>query len=179
MQDSFVPIRPHRLGPLLAALLLLSTAAPSWAIMSGAESPRARSSDPDYADGREAFLRQDWPAAIAALLKVIERRPHHDNAHNMLGFAYRKMGDYEKAFHHYHRALELYPRHKQALEYLAEGYLELGRIEEAKATVLRLHEVCRFVVMAFDNNGWKYGCPELADLEKAFAAHGVPWPLAE
>jgi tetratricopeptide (TPR) repeat protein len=154
-------------------------APPAEAIMSGAESPRARSSDSDYADGREAFLRKDWKAAIESLLKVVERRPHHDNAHNMLGFSYRKLGDYERAFYHYEKALELNPRHKQALEYMGEGYLELGRIEEAKATAIRLDQVCRFVVMAFDNNGWKYGCEELEHLKKAFAEHGVPWPLPE
>jgi len=167
------------LGLLLVMVGSLLSGAPAHAIMSGAESPRARSSDSDYADGREAFLRKDWEGTITALLKVIERRPHHDNAHNMLGFAYRKLGNYEKALYHYEKALELNPRHKQALEYLGEGYLELGRIEDAKATARRLDEVCRFVVMAFDNNGWKYGCEELADLKEAFAKHGVPWPLPE
>lgn len=161
----------------ICASLLVLPAPPAGAIMSGAESPRARSSDSDYADGREAFLRKDWKATIESLLKVVARRPHHDNAHNMLGFAYRKLGEHERAFHHYERALELNPRHKQALEYLGEGYLELGRIEEAKATAIRLDEVCRFVVMAFDNNGWKQGCEERDDLERAFAAHGVAWPL--
>ncbi|MCX8101083.1 MAG: hypothetical protein N3D77_07595, partial [Geminicoccaceae bacterium] len=82
----------------IVSLILLLQAAPAAAIMSGAESPRARSSDSDYADGREAFLRKDWPATIEALLKVVERRPHHDNAHNMLGFASRKLGRWEKAF---------------------------------------------------------------------------------
>lgn len=167
----------------ISALIFLITlcfgTTPADAIMSGAESPRARSSDSDYADGREAFLRKDWAATIEALLKVVERRPHHDNAHNMLGFAYRKLGDYNRAFYHYEKALELNPRHKQALEYLGEGYLELGRVEDAKAVALRLDEVCRFVVMAFDNNGWKRGCEERDDLKRAFAEHGVPWPLPE
>ena len=164
---------------LLFSMLLTLHAVPAAAIMSGAESPRARSSDSDYADGREAFLRKDWKATIESLLKVVERRPHHDNAHNMLGFAYRKLGDYDRALFHYGKALELNPRHKQALEYLGEAYLELGRIEEAVATARRLDEVCRFIVMAFDNNGWKRGCEEREDLEKAFAEHGVPWPLPE
>lgn len=166
------------LAAILSLTFVLHTA-PVHAIMSGAESPRARSSDSDYADGREAFLRKDWPATIEALLKVVERRPHHDNAHNMLGFAYRKLGDYDRAFYHYGKALELNPRHKQALEYLGEGYLELGRIEDAKAVAIRLDEVCRFIVMAFDNNGWKRGCEEREDLKQAFAEHGVPWPLPE
>lgn len=159
------------------ALVLLLNISPAMAIMSGEESPRARSSDSDYADGKEAFEREDWPAVITALDKVVERRPWHDNAHNMLGFAHRKEGDFDAAFHHYAIALELNPRHKGALEYLGEAYLELGRIEAADEVFLRLAGVCRFVVMAFDNNGWQHGCPELDDLALAYAEHGAPLPL--
>ena len=164
--------------PALPLCLLLVLGAPAAeAIMSGEESPRARSSDSDYADGKEAFEREDWPTVIAALDRVVARRPWHDNAHNMLGFAHRKAGDFEAALHHYAIALELNPRHKGALEYLGEAYLELGRIEDADAVFLRLAGVCRFVVMAFDNNGWQHGCPELDDLALAYAEHRVALPI--
>ena len=144
--------------------------------MSGDESPVARSGDSDYADAKDAFAAQDWPAVIEALDKVVARRPRHDNAHNMLGYAWRKLGDYDRALDHYGKALALNPRHRGALEYLGEAYLELGRIDEANATIRRLAEVCTFVVMAFDNQGWKSGCEELQDLKQAFADHGVPLP---
>ncbi len=167
----------HLLSKFGSFLLCLGLAAsPALAVMSGEESNTVRSGDSDYADGKEAFLAEDWPAAIEALDKVVARRPWHDNAHNMLGFSWRKLGDYERAFVHYDKALSLNPRHRGALEYLGEAYLELGRTDEAKVILLRLAKVCDYVVMAFDNQGWKSGCEELRDLKEAFAEHGVPLP---
>jgi len=161
---------------VVGVVLAIVWGPPAQAIMSGEESPKARSSDNDYADGKEAFEREDWPAVIEALDKVVARRPWHDNAHNMLGFAHRKLGDYEAAFMHYDKALTLNPRHRGALEYLGEAYLELGRIEDAHAVTRRLAKVCNDVVMAFSNDGWKSGCEELEDLIESYAEHGVALP---
>ncbi len=152
---------------------------PALAIMSGAESRLAPSSDPDYVAGRDAFEREDWPAAIGHLTIVLTSRPWHDNANTMIAFAWRKLGDYDLAFEHYARALEQNPRHRGALEYLGEAYLDLGRHDEARATLLRLAEVCDLVVMAFDNQGWKSGCEELIDLKAGFALRGVPLPVSD
>lgn len=162
----------------MGLMLALLSAAPAMAIMSGEESARAPSSDADYAEGKAAFQRDDWHATIIALDRVVARRPWHDNAHNMLGFASRKLGQWDKAYAHYAKALELNPRHKQALEYLGEAYLEQGRTDEARAVAVRLTKVCAFVVMGFDHQGWKSGCEERDDLAAAFAEHGVPWPEA-
>lgn len=146
------------------------------AIMSGEESNVARSSDSEYANGKEAFQASEWQQAINWLNKVVSRRPWHDNAHNMLGYSWRQIGDYDRAFIHYYEALRLNPRHRGALEYLATAYLELGRIDEANATAIRLAEVCDYVVMAFDNEGWKSGCEELQLLKATYAEHNVPLP---
>jgi tetratricopeptide (TPR) repeat protein len=163
------------LARLLTALLLLAPL-PATAIMSGEESKLAPSGDADYAAGKAAFQAEDWPATVGNLTMVVMRRPWHDNAHTMLGFAWRTLGNYDLSFEHYRTALALNPRHRGALEYLGEAYLELGRAEEAQATYRRLVKVCSFIVMGFDNRGWKSGCEELEDLAAAFAAHGVPVP---
>ena len=65
------------------------------AIMSGEESKLAPSGDADYAAGKAAFLAEDWPGTVANLTMVVMRRPWHDNAHAMLGYAWRKLGDYD------------------------------------------------------------------------------------
>ena len=156
----------------LSVLALVPEPAP--AIMSGAESRVAASSDSDYAAGKAAFECQDWQGAILNLTLVVMRRPWHDNAHAMLGHAWRRLGRYDLSFASYRTALELNPRHRGALEYLGEAYLELGRHDEARATLIRLAEVCDLVVMAFDNRGWNSGCEELRELKAAFAARGVP-----
>lgn len=161
---------------MVGMALLLALASPARAIMSGAESRLEASSDADYAAGKAAFEREDWPGTIANLTLVVMRRPWHDNAHAMLGYAWRKLGRYDLSFASYHETLALNPRHRGALAYLGEAYLELGREEHARATLLRLAEVCDLVVMAFDNQGWKSGCEELLELKAAFETHGVALP---
>ena len=75
---------------------------------------------------------------IEHMTRVIAQRPWHDDAHNLMGFAYRKLGDYDRALEAYDRALELNPHHRGALEYLGEAYLELDRPELAKDMLDRL-----------------------------------------
>lgn len=163
--------------PALAAICLsLLLHAPAAAIMSGDESTKARSGDSDYADGKDFLDAEDYAAAIEAFDKVVERRPWHDNAHTYLGFSHRQLGDYDTALEHYAIALELNPRNRGALEYLGATYLELGRVEDANAIALRLGEVCNYVVMAFDNQGWKSGCEELDQLTERYRTMGVPLP---
>jgi tetratricopeptide (TPR) repeat protein len=141
----------------------------AWAVFSGDMSPRARSGDSDYADGVEAWERKDWPAAVAALEKVVARRPWHDNAHSLLGYSLRKLGDYGRSLEHYHIALELNPRHRQALNYMGHAYLELGWLEEAEETLERLGEVCRFVALTFSDGDFSDGCDEYRGLADAVA----------
>jgi Flp pilus assembly protein TadD len=155
------------------ALMLAMSPAPASAIMSGEASQTVPSSDPDYAAGKTAFLAENWQGAVANLTMVVLRRPWHDNAHNMLGYSWRKLGNYDLALEHYATALNLNPRHKGALAYLGETYLDLNRIDDANATFQRLVKVCGFVVMGFDNNGWRFGCEELEALHLAFAERGL------
>lgn len=147
--------------------------APVQAIMSGAESFLAPSRDRDYALGKAAFAREDWSAVIGHMTQVLARRPWHDNALAMVGYAWRKLGRYDDSLAAYGEALTLNPRNRAALSYLGEAYLDLGRDDDARATALQLAEVCNLVVMAFDNRGWKSGCEELEVLEAAFVRKGV------
>jgi Flp pilus assembly protein TadD len=158
---------------LVAALAAAAAAAPAAAVMSGTESRTEPSSDGDYAKGKAAFADGRWAEAIAELEKVVARRPWHDNGHAMLGYAHRRLGRRDLAVSHYRAALALNPRHRGALEYLAEMQLDEGRLDEARATLVRLGEVCRFVVMGFDNQGWFTGCEEFEQLRQAFARHGI------
>jgi tetratricopeptide (TPR) repeat protein len=55
-----------------------------------------------------------------------------------MGFCQRTLGDSEAALKSYERALKLEPGFPQAIEYRGEAYLNLGRLEEAKAAYLDL-----------------------------------------
>ncbi len=162
--------------PGLLALMLALTPASARAIMSGEESRLAPSGDSDYAAGKAAFKAEQWQTAIADLTLVVLRRPWHDNAHTMMGYAWRKLGNYDMSLREYETALSLNPRHRGALSYLGMAYLDLGRTDDADATYRRLARVCSSLVMGFDNNGWFTGCDELTALNQAYREHGLEVP---
>lgn len=165
-------MRPATLFVTISAVFLLSTP-PAHAVFSGDMSPRARSSDSDYADGMEAWDKQDWPAVIDAMKKVVARRPHHDNAWSRLGYAYRKTGDYDSSLAAYDKALARNPHNRAALEYLGEAYVDLGRMDDALEMLKKLAIECRRVALTFSDGYFTDGCEEFADLKEAIEAKGV------
>ena len=74
---------------------------------------------------------------------------------NLLGFTARKSGDLSSAATYYSKALEINPKHIQALEYQGELYLQLGEIEKAKQNLERIKQICWLI------------CKEKKMLEKA------------
>jgi tetratricopeptide (TPR) repeat protein len=154
---------------LFAALLAAALPSAAGAVFSGDMSPRARSGDADYADAVDAWEAKDWPTAIRYLEKVIARRPHHDNAHSLLAYSYRRIEEYEKSLEHYHIALELNPRHRQALEYLGHAYLQMHWPDKARETLEKLGAVCTQVTLTFSDGDFTDGCDEYRSLQAAVA----------
>ena len=65
------------------------------------------------------------------------------NAHNLLGFAYRKTGNLDAAFKHYSTALRLNPDHRGAHEYNGEAYLMVKDLAEAEEHLRVLDRLCK------------------------------------
>lgn len=150
---------------------MLVLAPPGLAVMGDDASPPAAAdaSDPDYTAGVKAWRAEDWRGVIEHMSRVLERRPWNDNAQNLLGFAYRKLGDYPRALEHYQKALDLNPHHRGALEYLGEAYLELDRPAQAAEMLQRLETECRRVASAAED--WMKDCEEWQDLRAAIEAY--------
>ena len=162
-----------------AAIVTVLSDRPAQAVFSGDMSPRAESGDKDYAEALRHREKHDWERMVISLNRVIDRRPWHDNAHNLLGYGYRKMHMYEHALKHYHKALELNPRHRQALEYLGEAYLQMGDVPRAEETMARLKEVCGGIALTFSDGDFTDGCNEYRELREAYdyyLAHGTVPP---
>jgi len=136
-------------------------------------SPRAPSGDADYAAAIRAREAGDWKGSIEALKRVVARRPWHDNAHALLGNGYRRVGEYELALAHYHRAIELNPRHRQALEYLGQAYLQMHWPEKAAETLEKLGAVCAQVRLTFSDGDFSDGCVEYRLLRAAMAHYAA------
>ena len=65
--------------------------------------------------------------------------------YNLLGFTARKSGDLNVAAEYYKKALEINPKHIQALEYQGELYLQLGEMEKAKKNLEKIKTICWFI----------------------------------
>jgi len=118
--------------------------------------PDLAARDADYAAGRKALQARDWTTAVARLSRAEVRNPDHADLQNDLGFAYRNLKQYDPAFKHYKRALQIDPRHRSAHEYIGEAYLQVGDTTNAMKHLAALKEICLL------------GCEELKDLEEAF-----------
>jgi Flp pilus assembly protein TadD len=148
-------------GLARASLLLIAIAAfaPAAAADPAEADPDLAKSDEDYAAGKRAVDKKDWTEA-ARLFQLAEMR-HPDNAdlQNILGFSYRNLKQYDAAFKHYGRAIELDPRHRGAHEYIGEAYLMTGDLGGAEKHLAALKSICLLP------------CEELKDLERAVAEY--------
>ena len=113
----------------------------------------------DYAAAQAAIAKKDWAGAVRNLERAAVLHPDNADVQNLLGYSYRKQGKLDPAFKHYEAALKLDPRHKGAHEYIGEAYLMKGDLAGAQKHLAALKSICML------------GCEELADLEKAIAAH--------
>src|SRR3974390_1533913 len=117
--------------------------------------PEAAAKDPDYAAGKKAIEGKDWDTAVARLSKAAVRDPENPHIENWIGFSYRNLKQYDAAFKHYERAIELDPRHRGAHEYIGETYLLVGNLAGAEKHLEALRGICLM------------GCEELTDLQEA------------
>lgn len=91
----------------------------------------------------ESKIAKEFDKAIRAYRSALKAKPEMHEAHTSLGYALRKTGQYEEALVAYNRALELRPGYPEAVEYRAEAYLGLNRIEEAKEAYMMLFRADR------------------------------------
>jgi tetratricopeptide (TPR) repeat protein len=131
--------------------------------------PAPASTGDPYDAGVAAFEQEDWQGVLDHMSEALEVRPWQDNAHNLMGFAYRKLGDYPAALDAYGKALTLNPYNRGALEYLGEAYLELDRPDDAKATLDLLADACRLLAHGAVDPLTK--CEEWQELSEAYEAY--------
>ena len=83
-------------------------------------------------DGKVEKANKRYERALKFLVKSNKEKPLQADTLNYLGFATRKLGDYENGEKYYLLGLEIDPNHKGINEYLGELYVQTDRIEKAK-----------------------------------------------
>ena len=82
--------------------------------------------------GKIEKANKRYEKAFEYLIKSNEKNPNQADTLNYLGFALRKLGNFEEAEKYYLQGLNIKPDHNGINEYLGELYIQTNRIELAK-----------------------------------------------
>jgi tetratricopeptide (TPR) repeat protein len=101
--------------------------------------------DPRFIEGYRAayatiYDRNDYAAAIGQL-KALGQDDRADVA-NLIGYSYRKLGDYKVSQVWYERALKADPNHVRTWQYYGLWQLEQGNRESAQYHLNRIGQLC-------------------------------------
>jgi tetratricopeptide (TPR) repeat protein len=101
--------------------------------------------DPAFAHGYRAaystiYDRNDYASAIEQLKALgHDDRP---NVANLIGYSYRKLGDYKLSQVWYERALKADPNHVQTWQYYGLWQIEQGNRDQAQYHLSRIAAIC-------------------------------------
>ncbi len=101
--------------------------------------------DPKFIEGyRSAYAtiydRNDYASAIEQL-KALGQDDRADVA-NLIGYSYRKLGDYKVSQIWYERALKADPNHVRTWQYYGLWQLEQGNRDQAQYHLSRIGQIC-------------------------------------
>ena len=93
------------------------------------------------AKGKSEKAKKKFSKALKYLLISNKEKPNQPNTLNYLGFASRKIGNFEIAEKYYLEGLSIDPNHFGINEYLGELYVNTNRLDKAKER-LKVLENC-------------------------------------
>jgi len=115
----------------------------------------AKADGVQYFDAVSLINQKRYEEAIEDLhVLSVEIGPHPD-VMNYLGYAHRKLGQFDRAEQFYGVALSVDDKHRGANEYLGELYVETGQYEKAHIQLKKLENICSFGCIEEDElRGW-------------------------
>jgi len=107
--------------------------------------PQASADDPAFLSGYRAayatiYERNDYRAAIDEL-KALGQDDRADVA-NLIGYSYRKLGDYQLSQVWYERALKADPNHVKTWQYYGLWQVEQGHPDQARQDLAKIAQLC-------------------------------------
>jgi tetratricopeptide (TPR) repeat protein len=177
MQPERIPLSLVKVGILAVAISLGGTLAfaasgggssgkgastpscPSGQVWNNGKCSKASSSLDDrqlYTQGRDLALAGRYVEALTALQAV--KNQNDAMVLTMIGYSKRKLGNYDEGVALYQQALAIDPNNVNTHEYLGEAYAEKGKLDLAKAELVKVASVCGTT------------CEQYQDLAKAIAS---------
>ena len=154
---TLTPSRGFHLSALtiVATIMLLgvSTVAPA---AGGDDDDKPTS---EYSLAKQALDDGDYEIALDKLARLHEESPDDADVLNLLGYGYRKIGNFDQARGYYLQALAIDPDHRGANAYMGELYLETGQLAKAEERLAVLDAEC-----------W-LGCSEYTELKESIAKY--------
>jgi Tfp pilus assembly protein PilF len=95
----------------------------------------------DLTDDKAKSAEKHFKRALDQSQHAVERDPKYHEAWNLIGYCSRKLGDYDRAFASYAKALEIKPDYAPAREYLGEACLEKGDAKKAREQLQYLERI--------------------------------------
>jgi tetratricopeptide (TPR) repeat protein len=95
----------------------------------------------DLAVGKTKNAEKKFKRALERGERAVALDSTYHEAWNLVGYAARKLGNYDKAFAAYDKCLSIEPDYAPAREYLGEAWLERGDAKKAREQLARLEEV--------------------------------------
>ncbi|HEY3215342.1 MAG TPA: tetratricopeptide repeat protein [Candidatus Eisenbacteria bacterium] len=95
----------------------------------------------DLAGGKTKNAEKKFKRALDRGERAVALDSTYHEAWNLVGYAARKLGNYDKAFAAYDKCLSLDPDYAPAREYLGEAWLERGDAKKAREQLARLEEI--------------------------------------
>jgi tetratricopeptide (TPR) repeat protein len=121
-------------------LLTLAMYATAMVAMPMVNSAKAAGSEGYRTAYTTIYDRHDYTSAIAQL-KALGQDDVADVA-NLIGYSYRKLGDYKVSQVWYERALQADPNHVRTWQYYGLWQLEQGNRESAQYHLGRIKQIC-------------------------------------
>ncbi len=118
---------------------------------------QASAADVTYVAAVSLINEKRYTQAINMLEDALWTTGPNPDVLTYLGFANRKLRNFDTAERYYNEALAIAPRHRGALEYYGELKLERGDVRGATAHLVKLEKICGF------------GCSEADELRRWIA----------
>jgi tetratricopeptide (TPR) repeat protein len=87
----------------------------------------------------ERAARDAYAGSLPHFAEAVRLDAYMHEAYTYLGYANRKLGNHAKALEAYEQALRIFPDYPHAIEYQAQAFLGLNRVDQARFNYLRLY----------------------------------------